>query len=156
MKEFTEFLLSVKDARMIDFKKVFSWNYLTDNALSLSSSLVALLGYIFVITIVAGIIISIVLNRKNKKKPLYSRLRWHIWNMTLWLGLVGTLLAVSRFFGIFILNSRLLLLANIIAIIVWTAWIGYYWLFKMPKIKQEYIKKVEIEKYLPKPKKVRL
>jgi len=88
--------------------------------------------------------------------PIYSVIRSHITNMTHWLGIIGIILVISRSQGIYILSSRILLLIDIIALIIWTAWIVYYAVVKLPKLKQDYIKRQTKEKYLPKKKKIRL
>lgn len=156
MSDWINFFLSVKDVRWLDFQKIFSFKYLSDTALSFSSPLVALLGYIFLAIIIVGIIFNIVLGKKNKKMPVYSKISVHITNMTLWLGIIGLILVISRFQGINILSSRFLLFADLLALVIWTAWIVYYAVTKIPKMKKNYIKKQTKEKYLPKKKKIRL
>lgn len=136
----------------IDFKKIFNWSYLTDGALSLKGPLVAFLGYIFLLVIIAGIILTIIFNRKNKKMPIYSVIVGHINNLSLWLGITGIILVLSRFEGIYILSNRLLLLLVILGMLFWIGWIIYYAVAKLPKMRSEYIKNKEKSKYLPKKK----
>lgn len=84
--------------------------------------------------------------------PIYRKLIGHINNMTLWLGVLGIVFALSRFQGIYMLSSRFLMLADILAIIIWTVWIVYYSVAKLPKLAQQYNKQLAKEKYLPKKK----
>ncbi|MDO8512901.1 MAG: hypothetical protein Q7S37_00115 [bacterium] len=156
MNDWKEFFLSVKDVQWIDFKKLVNWSYLSDTALPLTSPLVALLGYVFLAIIIIGIIFSAVLGKKNKKLPIYSKLIGHITNMSLWLGIIGLILVLGRFQGIYMLSSRLLLLANLLAITIWSAWILYYSLVILPNLSRDHKKRQAIEKYLPKKKKIRL
>ncbi len=158
MSEFKNFALSVNHVQWLDFKKIFSWTYLSDTALSFSSPLVALLGYFFIFLILIGIILVITLNKKNKKMPIYKILIVHISNMTTWLGIIGLILVLARFQGIYMLSNRLVMLLNMLAITIWTLWIVYYTIVKLPKLRKIYKKQQAKEKYLPKPKikKIRL
>lgn len=153
MDDFKNFVLSVKDLQMIDFKKVFNLNYLIDNTLPLDAPLVAALGYFFVVVLLIGIIARIILVKKNKKLPIYSTLIGHITNLSLWLPIIGLIFVFGRFQAIPMISNRMLMLINLLFLFAWAAWIMHYTIVKLPQITAIYQNKQLKSKYLPKPKK---
>lgn len=158
MSEWKDFFLSAKDVQWLDFKKVFSWHYLSDTALSYHSPLIAFLGYAFLAVVIIGVILYFVLSHQNKRLPIFTKVMGHVINLSLWLGILGIIFVLARFQGIYLLSSRFLILGDILAILIWTGWIVYYSIAKLPKLAEDYKKQQAINKYLPKKKnhKVRL
>jgi hypothetical protein len=152
MNEWRNFFLSVKNVNWPDFAKLAKLDYLTDSAVSVSSPLNALLGYFFLLMILSGLVINLLLTKRQKKYPIYSRIKGHINNLTLWLGIIGIFLVLARFQAIYLLSNRILMLLLLLITFIWSAWIIYYSIRYLPKIKKEYIKRQEYQRYLPKKK----
>ena len=153
MNDLKNFLLSAKEISWPNFTKLIKWSYLTDPAVSIASPYMSALGYLFIALILIGIIFSVILAKKQKPLPIYNTLRSHVLNLSLWMGIIGLLLVISRYQAIRLLSTRILMLLVLLIILVWGFWIINYIIFVIPKIRQEYINKKNFQKYLPAKKK---
>lgn len=151
--EFKEFLFSYKDIHWPGIKTYLDWQFYSDTALAIKSPGMALGVIFFTLLIIFGILTNIIYGRRMKRYPYYKRLKWHLTNMSFWIGIAGLFLILCRYQGIYFFSTRLVMTALMTILVIWIMWLLVYCIFKLRKEKKKFKEKEKLEKYLPKAKK---
>ncbi len=132
---------------LIRIKLFFNPGYLF---LAYPSPDVTLMPYLLIffgILLILAIVSSVAL-KKNRKKPVKALWR-HLATWLWWSSIIGFLLLFFRYEGVYFLSMRFILLAWILAIIIWGSWILVYYKKGYQKFLAEYAKQKDKEKYIP-------
>jgi len=128
-------------------KEFFSYNYLFN--LNPGSSFTYLIHFLIGYTFLFITAIFLFLINRRLKNLIQKKLISKIYNLLFTISIIGCLLLLFRYEGIYFLSSRILFLLLIVSFFVWSFYLLYYFLKIYPQEKKDYEDYLRKKEYLP-------
>lgn len=132
----------------IDLGKLFHSDYLftkTPPADSDYRYLVILFGVLIVIAVSSWVYFA----KKKKQLSLWGNIQGRVFNLFLYIGIIGLVLIFFRWQEIPYVGSRFFLIILLVAFLLWAAYVMFYRFIIFKELLANNKKKEEFEKYLP-------
>lgn len=134
--------------RNLNIKHFLTADYLFDKnppAIKFLPYIVGLFGLFIVLSFVFWSIYQ----RKDKKTPIYNKIKHKLFNIFFYIGMVGLMLCFFSWQQIIYLGSRVMMLALLGGFLIILGMFIYYRFLIFPKEVKKYNQKINYQKYLP-------
>jgi len=132
----------------LNLKQFFSADYLFRKNPPTMEFLPYIIGF-FCLFAVLGFVLWSIYQRKDKKTPIYSKIKHKLFNLFFYVGIAGLILCFFSWQQIIYLGSRIMMLGLLAGFLVALMIFIYYRVFIFPKEVQKYYQKINFQKYLP-------
>jgi len=134
--------------RNLNLKQFFTADYLLEKNPPTFELLPYIVG-LFCLFIILSFIFWSVYQRKDKKTPIFKKIKHKLFNIFFYTGIVGLALCFFSWQQIIYLSSRIMMLGLLLGFIAGLLSFTYYRIFIFSKEVQGYNQKIKYQKYLP-------